>query len=953
MFCESCGKKLIRGYQFCIECGTPVPPNADDEDAQTPQAGDSAENETADALDTGAGVTMPGIQPVNSDGGSLVFCSNCGMHMQSSPDICEKCGRPLGNKTKNNAPNGGVPLVNNNPLGDDFGDMSEGDIEEINNFMNGLGGLDGGLSAGMGVGIPVSSDPSSSSGDMGSIGGKSSADDLEQLTQQLASFGAGASDMPAIGIEPVVTEMRQAEPKPGEAREMENFSMEGPAYSTPGIAGDVPVINGGSMDENPAEDVSLDPYAFVNNVLSDEPAPVVPAAPAPAVSEPEPAVEEILNSMQSIAPAPAVEAAAPVMTEPVIQEAAPVISEPVAEIAEEDEGFAPIYEPEPVSSYQPPVMETAPFIEEGAPVIAEGSAFMAPPAPEAPVMSAPEAPFIPPQPDPDATIMLPREPQPDPDATIMLPREPQPQPQPEPIPVARPAANKQPAAVDPVLGKLSYCRNCGQDMYENEPTCKNCGAPYRAPKKHDPSLDKKGGAASSGEKKPGIMKFMPAIVGGAAVVAIIVGVVVTTPRKNPTTNSGLTGNETLAVTTPATTTSAEPVESEPDNDQIPAVAATADAETVPVDTTAPAVSEEAVDVPPEVSEDTHPEKPDTAEAETTSVTHKTVPHTTGGAPTGTTPANTTTVTTKATTKTATTTKATTKATTKTTAAITSPKTASLEKDRDAIMDAVSIISGEVGKIDALAQNVIYAMDSSTGNAETARTTYMNRDFAKNLLSSIENGKTAVDNAVSKAKPTNSELNSMYDSLVALQKKYTAYYNFIKSPSGNTSKYTSSCSTYMSDFTTAVNGFKHTKFTSSYSDSEINAAYKAAMSDAITAANNAISAFNTLQGKISKVGNSGFDTAAVKELSGSANTKTLANAVAYTQEVAAYRMMLASAPAAYSGAYNDLKTVSDNLNTLVDIYNMIQEHDLSSYKSESNSCISAANTAIQSCTKAIS
>lgn len=26
MYCENCGKKLIRGYQFCMECGTPVPP---------------------------------------------------------------------------------------------------------------------------------------------------------------------------------------------------------------------------------------------------------------------------------------------------------------------------------------------------------------------------------------------------------------------------------------------------------------------------------------------------------------------------------------------------------------------------------------------------------------------------------------------------------------------------------------------------------------------------------------------------------------------------------------------------------------------------------------------------------------------------------------------------------------------------------------------------------------
>ena len=32
MYCENCGKKLIRGYQFCIECGTPVPPEQGEEE---------------------------------------------------------------------------------------------------------------------------------------------------------------------------------------------------------------------------------------------------------------------------------------------------------------------------------------------------------------------------------------------------------------------------------------------------------------------------------------------------------------------------------------------------------------------------------------------------------------------------------------------------------------------------------------------------------------------------------------------------------------------------------------------------------------------------------------------------------------------------------------------------------------------------------------------------------
>ncbi|MGN0700927.1 MAG: hypothetical protein ACI4J8_08005, partial [Oscillospiraceae bacterium] len=285
--------------------------------------------------------------------------------------------------------------------------------------------------------------------------------------------------------------------------------------------------------------------------------------------------------------------------------------------------------------------------------------------------------------------------------------------------------------------------------------------------------------------------------------------------------------------------------------------------------------------------------------------------------------------------------------------ITSPKTKSLEKDREAIMDAAALMAGEIGKIDMLAQNAIYEMENSGGGEETARSAFMKRDYAVNILASIDSGKSAVDAAVASAKPENTSLNTLYTSLTALQKKYNAYYNFIKNPKGNLSKFTTSCSTYLSDFTTSAANLKYSKFTDSYTSAETNASYAAALSDAATAATNAISAFNTLQSKLSAVGSSGFDTAAVKELSKSANSKTLANAVMYTYQVSAYRTMLSGAPSAYSTAYNNLKSASDSLNALVDLYNMIQENTLSSYKTESSNNITSANTAVSSLKKAIS
>ena len=61
MYCENCGKKLIRGYQFCMECGTPVPPEVEEEE----------ENEDAQANEQSASEQpsgeMPGIQPIGNE----------------------------------------------------------------------------------------------------------------------------------------------------------------------------------------------------------------------------------------------------------------------------------------------------------------------------------------------------------------------------------------------------------------------------------------------------------------------------------------------------------------------------------------------------------------------------------------------------------------------------------------------------------------------------------------------------------------------------------------------------------------------------------------------------------------------------------------------------------------------------------------------------------------------
>ena len=153
MFCENCGKSLIRGYQFCLECGTPVPP--EDEGAKP----EIVEQESEEAeVSTG-----PRVEPLNGGDGTLVFCPNCGMRMQTSTTVCEKCGMQL----NGGAPNGyAAPTAS---IGDEMASLSPAEIDSINSF---------------------------ASGD--ALGG-GSLDEIEKLTAQLEKLGSTSSAMPAIG----------------------------------------------------------------------------------------------------------------------------------------------------------------------------------------------------------------------------------------------------------------------------------------------------------------------------------------------------------------------------------------------------------------------------------------------------------------------------------------------------------------------------------------------------------------------------------------------------------------------------------------------------------------------------------------------------------------------------------------------------------------------------------
>ncbi|MCM1165809.1 MAG: hypothetical protein NC299_11685 [Lachnospiraceae bacterium] len=424
MVCVNCGKNLIRGYAFCLECGSPVPPEVLEEGGMPgrtdnegrpsePKAeGASEANDDTEKPVSEVQSSMPGIEPLDGGGSgeTLVFCPNCGMHMQKDPYRCDKCGMILGDRPKNIPTSaGGVPLMNPDEtavgggLGLGLDGVSESEIEQISSFMSGSGD------------IPIFAAEDNSNPDL--FGNGISANDMAALSEQLANFSA-ANQMPSIeAIEP---KAKKSVPEV-DARRVDNFSMSDDGAAAAVTDNAVPVVGDYSMDEDSNEHIDIDPYKFLDNSMDDAPLEMTEAPKAP----------EPVKPRQPEVPKPE-----QVQPEPVFGGAPSVPSVGTAPVENPEKREEPVElqktakEPE-----KPPVPEKAadaPVIEESAPVISE-------------YVSAPNT-----QQNNSDSIFN------------------QPAPQP-----ARQAAPQAP------LGTMFRCRLCGQCMYDTDKFCPNCGAPYK------------------------------------------------------------------------------------------------------------------------------------------------------------------------------------------------------------------------------------------------------------------------------------------------------------------------------------------------------------------------------------------------------------------------------------------------------------------------------------------
>ena len=901
MYCENCGKKLIRGYQFCMECGTPVPPEAEEEEQGQEQDAQQSEAQQSSEL--------PGIQPLGGDEGTLVYCPTCGMRMQKSTDHCEKCGMRLAG---NSPTNSGVPLVNSDPLGGDFSGISDNDIAQINSFVNNSG-FSGGIeynNDGFNNGGIGYNDP----GIGGGFGGGNLSSEIETLNQQFANLNSTASDMPAISA-PV----RQPDPEPAPApavpepesfsRRVDDFSMEAGMPETQFLSeSGLPVINGGEMSE-PEVPVELEHHLDDINIDVPAPAPEMPVYNEPVAEAP------VYNE-----PAPEV----PVYNEPVAE--APVYSEPVPE--------TPVYsEPVPETPvYSQPAPE--------APVYNE-------PAPEMPIYNQP-ADNIPTPEDDMSTVLLPQhnEPAPDYDRTVMLNNNTSGNP--TGADNTSDSGNED-GGVD--LGKLVYCRNCGQDMYENEPVCKNCGSPNKwnqKPLKHSVSGAKNTQPKSEPKKVFGVIPI-PAVIGGGVVVAGIIALIALTsnPGKN---NDEMIQPSTTTASTPENTAAPED-NSEPDMSESAVDSTTTDPIDEPV-VTEPTVSQPAVTEPVEVSGpaessqtdgNSNPGMPDHAEATTpTSVNSHTTPTTQSSASRPGTPAAS-----SATTKPVTT-RPTTVTTRPTTAvpAVSKPSTtvSNEDKQRAKMLDAFEAISAEVGKVHVYAQATISALD----NGKT-RTFY-----TSGMTSTLSSGKSNAASLLKGAKPSSGELTSAYSSLEKLYDLYVEYYNYVTTSTDGSDTFSTKETNKWSAFNTAVkNTFNYSKLQSkNQTDADKSRTYADIMTDASSAASNAVTQFSSVQTAVEKLKSSNYDDEVMATIY---NTKTSAilKAAGYAQMVNNYYNVLSSGvPSSYSSAKAALSNASSDIDELLGVFTLAGYNDLSGFKKDASASIKTVNGDISAINKAL-
>lgn len=360
MVCQNCGKSLVRGYSFCMECGSPVPPEALEEAGMPPRTGDHAENPSGKPQELKSKAAtensdkevpqeptggMPDVKPLMAGGNddsedsgekTLVFCKNCGTVMQSNPYTCEKCGEPIADR-----PNG-IPLFRNP---DELFDGSTG-LEEDMNLSEMLGAdgspLDDEMDAEAAKMFGINSGTHSNI----NSGSQFSAADLEMLNMQMSKYSQSTgSQMPLVGRdvpEPEPPKPPQPVDKDAPIIAEEEFNPETLEF----------------MGESPAEsEISTEGRFASVEPMQESSKAVSYSEPKPRSVEPEPPV--IPQESESTSVPKPVELTKPRFVEP--QPPAPVIApepvnQPDSTVSDRDDYLLPEEDPQKPEMHMPKYM---------------------------------------------------------------------------------------------------------------------------------------------------------------------------------------------------------------------------------------------------------------------------------------------------------------------------------------------------------------------------------------------------------------------------------------------------------------------------------------------------------------------------------------------------------------------------------------------------------------------
>lgn len=251
------------------------------------------------------------------------------------------------------------------------------------------------------------------------------------------------------------------------------------------------------------------------------------------------------------------------------------------------------------------------------------------------------------------------------------------------------------------------------------------------------------------------------------------------------------------------------------------------------------------------------------------------------------------------------------------------KVKSLEEDRVRIMNAVSFLTGEMGKADMFVRCATYELENSNSPKVVVLQNFFDSDLGKALSTSLQSNRLTAVTISANAAPKNSEMNGIYQTLDTLVKNYTNCLNVILS-TNNANQYITNAANTVNMFNSTLSSMGFNKFTASnYTASDKEQVYASILRLAQTQLNSAVDGLTPINNAIYKLGSVLFDTNAPSRIAN--NASSYIKAAEAMGRINAYRIILLGVQNKYSSVYSEISAGYNSITTIfrafMDIKNM--------------------------------